>query len=336
VSADLSTRYLGFTLSSPIVASPSPLTEDPDMWPVLEEAGVGAIVLPSLFEEEVEQEEWWVSNSLDMGTDVFGEATTYLPEFDDYHLGPDRFLRLVERAKASVSVPVFASVNGTSTGGWTDYARRLVDAGADALELNVYDVVSDPRVSGVDVERRYLDLVAEVRASVDVPLAVKVGPWFSAFAHMACQLQKAGADGLVLFNRLYQPDIDLDTLHVVPRLHLSGPAEVKLPLSWVGVLHGAFDGSLAASTGVHSGHDALKLLLAGADVAMTTAALLRHGPEHVRQMLDEIQEWMDERGYDGVEQLKGSVSMRNAADPQAYQRANYYQVLHSWSASWMG
>jgi len=334
VSADLSTRYLGFTLTSPVVASPSPLTEDPDMWPVLEAAGVGAIVLPSLFEEEVAQEEWWVSNQLDLGADVFGEATSYLPEFDDYHLGPDRFLRLVEQAKAAVSVPVIASVNGTSRGGWTGYARRLVDAGADALELNVYDIVSDPSVSGSDVEERYLALVADVRRSVDVPLAVKVGPWFSAFAHMACELQKAGADGLVLFNRLYQPDIDLDTLRVVPRLHLSGPAEVKLPLSWIGILHGAFDGSLAASTGVHSGHDVLKLLLAGADVAMTTAALLRHGPEHVRHMLDEVQVWMDERGYDGVEQLKGSVSLRNATDPQAYQRANYYQVLHSWSKAW--
>jgi dihydroorotate dehydrogenase (fumarate) len=210
------------------------------------------------------------------------------------------------------------------------YARYLADAGAHAIELNLYDVVIDPRQSAADVERRYIELVEEVCAEIEIPLAVKIGPWFTALAHFAVALQDAGADGLVLFNRLYQPDIDLDTLEVTPRLELSTSAEVRLPLHWIGVLSGTTDCSLAATTGAHTGTDALKLLLAGADVVMTTSALLHHGPEHLAVMEAEMRSWMDERDYDSVEQLKGSVSRRNVADPEVYDRANYYQALHSW------
>jgi dihydroorotate dehydrogenase (fumarate) len=223
------------------------------------------------------------------------------------------------------------SLNGTTPGGWVRYARHLADAGAHAIELNLYDVVVDPRVSAADVERRYLDLVEQVKQEVKIPLAVKIGPWFTALAHFAVALQHAGADGLVLFNRLYQPDIDLDTLGVTPRLELSTSAEVRLPLHWIAVLSGVTTCSLAATSGVHDGADALKLLLAGADVVMTTSALLTQGPERLAEMEAEMRTWMSERDYHSVEQLKGSISRRNVPDPQVYERANYYQVLHSWS-----
>ena len=261
-----------------MVASPGPVTGDPDQWRRLDDAGVGAIVLPSLFEEEIESESWWVSDLLDEGRDTVAEASDYLPEFEDYSIGPDRFLDLVTRAKETVSVPVIASLNGTSRGGWVKYAARLVDAGADAIELNVYDVITDPRVTGLEVEDRVLDLVRSVRAEVPVPVAVKIGPWFSALANMATKLADAGADGLVLFNRLYQPDIDLEVPSVRPRLMLSVPGNVRQSVAWIGILSGQVPLSLAASGGVDSAEDVVKLILAGADATMTTAALLRHGP----------------------------------------------------------
>jgi dihydroorotate dehydrogenase (fumarate) len=242
----------------------------------------------------------------------------------------------VERAKEAVSIPVIASLNGYTGGGWVHYAKYLAEAGADALELNIYDVVDDPLVSGAEVEKRYLDLVEEVRAEVAIPLAVKIGPWFSSVAHFAKGLEGVGADGLVLFNRFYHPDIDLETLEVKPRLHLSGSWETKLRLAWIGILNGQVSCSLAATGGVHTGADVLKLLLAGADAVMTTSALLRHGTGHIEQLLEEVRTWMEEREYESVEQLKGSVSKRNVPDPTVYQRANYYQVLHSWAPTASG
>lgn len=330
MSIDLTSTYLGMTLRNPVVASPGPVTGDPDQWRRLEEAGVGAIVLPSLFEEEITSESWWVSDLLDEGRDVVAEASDYLPEFEDYSIGPDRFLDLVTRAKATVSVPVIASLNGTTSGGWVDYAGRLVEAGADAIELNVYDVITEPRVTGTDVEDRIIDLVTTVRAEVSVPVAVKLGPWFSALANMATKLADAGADGLVLFNRLYQPDIDLDGPSVKPRLMLSVPGNVRQSVAWIGILSGQVPLSLAASGGVDSAEDVVKLILAGADATMTTAALLRHGPDHVASLVNGLAEWLEERGYESVTQAKGSVSLSKAAEPEAYQRANYYQTLHSW------
>jgi len=330
---DLSTRYLGFTLRSPLVASAGPLSGNPDMWARLEAAGAGAVVLPSLFEEQIEQDAFAVDFALEHGTNAFGEALTYLPDLDDYDTGPNRHLALVEQARERLSVPVIASLNGTTPGGWVRYAKHLVDAGAHAIELNIYDVVADPTLHAADIERRYLDLVEAVRAEVKVPLAVKLSPWFTALAAFAVSLEEAGVDGLVLFNRLYQPDIDLETLEVVPRLHLSTSAASLLPLHWVGILSGVTRCSLAATGGAHEGDDVIKLLLAGADVVMSTSALLRHGPEHLAVMEAALRRWMDEREYDSVEQLKGSVSRQNVPDPQVYERANYYQVIHSWVPS---
>ncbi|MCB0984598.1 MAG: dihydroorotate dehydrogenase-like protein [Ilumatobacter sp.] len=324
------TTYLGLHLRSPLVASPGPLTGNPAMWERLEAAGAAAIVLPSLFEEEIEQEAFARSFALEHGTDVYGEALSYLPDLPLPDVGPAHHLTLVEQARERLSIPVIASLNGTSPGGWVRYARHLADAGAHAIELNVYDIVVDPSQSSAEVEERYVELVEAVRAEVDVPIAVKLGPWFSALGNLAVRLQDAGADGLVLFNRLYQPDIDLDTLEVVPRLALSTSAETRLPLHWIANLYGNVNCSLAATSGVHDGADALKLLLAGADVVMTTSSLLRHGPEHLAVIERFIREWMEERDYEDVGELRGSVSRRNVPDPQVYERQNYYQVLHSW------
>jgi len=327
---DLTTIYLGLPLRSPLVASAGPITGDSTMWQRLEEAGAGAIVLPSLFEEEIEQEAESRAFAEEFGTDMFGEALSYLPDLDVPDVGPARHLAFVEKARSKVSIPVIASLNGTSPGGWVRYAKHLADAGADAIELNLYDVVVDPTISSAEVESRYVELVEEVRAEIAVPLAVKLSPWFTALGNLAVRLQAAGADGLVLFNRLYQPDIDLETLTVVPRLALSTPTESRLPLHWIANLHRVVDISLAATTGAHDGADAMKLLLAGADVVMTTSALLRHGPEHLRVMERFMRDWMTEREYDSVAELRGSMSRKNVPDPQVYERANYYQVLHSY------
>ncbi len=328
--SDLTTTYLGLRLRSPLVASAGPHTGDPAMWQRLEDAGAGAIVLPSLFEEEIEQEAFTMAQAYDDTSDRFGEAQSFLPQIDLPDVGPSRHLALVEQARECLSIPVIASLNGTTPGGWVRYAKHLAEAGAHAIELNLYDSVVDPDITAADAERRYAELVEEVRAEISIPLAVKLSPWFTALGNFAERLQTAGADGLVLFNRLYQPDIDLDTLEVVPRLSLSSSAETRLSLHWIANLFGSVRCSLAASSGVHDGADVLKLLLAGADVVMTTSALLQHGPENLRVMESFITDWMVERDYQSVNQLRGSVSRGNVPDPQVYERANYYQVIHSW------
>jgi len=327
---DLTTNYLGLTLRSPFVASAGPHTGNPAMWERLEAAGAGAIVLPSLFEEEIEHEAFTMAQAYDDPADQYGEALSYLPQLELPEVGPSRHLALVEQARERLTIPVIASLNGTTPGGWVRYAKHLADAGAHAIELNLYDSVVDPSTSAADAEHRYAELVEEVKAEITIPLAVKLSPWFTALGNFAERLQTAGADGLVLFNRLYQPDIDLDSLDVVPRLSLSTSAEVRLPLHWIANLFGTLRCSLAASSGVHDGADALKLLLAGADVVMSTSALLQHGPEHLAVMEQFVREWMLERDYESVNQLRGSVSRGNVPDPQVYERANYYQVIHSW------
>jgi dihydroorotate dehydrogenase (fumarate) len=329
-NVDLSTTYLGLRLRSPIVASAGPLTGDPEAWQALEAAGAGAIVLPSLFEEQIEREAFALDAAMALGADVSAESSTYLPGLEDHDDSASWHLSLVEVARDRLAIPVIASLNGTSSGGWVHYARSLENAGANAIELNIYDVVVDPNSTSSDVEKQYLELVEDVRAVVKVPIAVKLGPWFTSLPHFAHAIEDAGADGLVLFNRFYQPDIDLDTLDVTPRLELSTSADARLPLHWIGILRGMVSCSLAATSGVHEGADALKLLLVGADVAMTTSALLQHGPQHVATMLAWISEWMTAREYESVEQLKGSVSRRNISEPETYERANYYHVLHSW------
>ena len=329
MSPDLSTRYLGLNLRSPIIASASPMTGDPASWEAIEAAGAGAIVLPSLFEEQIEHEERALDAALDFHHSS-AESSSYFPDLGEFDVGPARHLSLVEQARNRLGIPVIASLNGTSSGGWVHYARSLENAGAQAIELNVFDIVVDPSLTAFDVEQRLMRLVRDVRSEVSVPLAVKIGPWYTALANTAVELQANGADGLVLFNRFYQPDIDLETLDVAPRLRLSSSPESRLPLHWIGILREHLTCSLAASSGVHTGEDAMKLLLVGADAVMTTSALLQHGPHRIAEMHDWIRAWMIEREYVSVHQLQGSVSRRNVPDPEVYERANYHQVLHSW------
>jgi dihydroorotate dehydrogenase (fumarate) len=305
VVADLHTSYLGLDLRTPLVASASPLTGTTDGLRRLEDAGAAAVVLPSLFEEEV------------------GEQGHELEQ------RPVAYLKLVEQAKAALSVPVIASLNGVSLGGWTRYAALLEQAGADALELNVYYVSSSPGLSGAEVELGYLDLVRSVRRTLRIPLAVKVSPYFSSIINLAARLAEVGAGGLVLFNRFYQPDLDVEALEVVPRLELSTSAELRLPLRWIAILHGRVSASLAASTGVHTPEDAVKALLAGADVVMMTSALLRHGPGHVRTVEAGLRAWLERHGHQNVGEVRGRLSQRAVRDPAAYERANYLRMLAS-------
>ncbi|HEY5153990.1 MAG TPA: dihydroorotate dehydrogenase-like protein [Acidimicrobiales bacterium] len=328
---DLTTRYLGLTLRSPLVASASPLTGRLDDLRRLDDAGVGAVVLPSLFEEQIEHEELELDRMLSTASESFGEATSFFPELDDYDIGPDRHLALVEAAKAAVSVPVIASLNGTSGGGWLRYARLLADAGADAIELNVYTVAADPTRSGAQIEDEVVELLRAVRATVDVPVAVKLSPFWSSLANLAVRLDEAGADGLVLFNRFYQPDLDLETLHAIPHLVLSTSDELRLPLRWIGLLRGPVQASLAATTGVHTVADVAKALLAGADVTMLASALLHHGPGLIGELDRDLRTWMAEGEYASVEQLRGSAAADTGPDPAAFERANYRHTLASWS-----
>ncbi len=333
---DLSSTYLGMTLRSPIVASSSPLTGDLDSLRALQDAGVGAVVLPSLFEEQVTHESLAVNDLLDWASGAHAEAAGgYLPELEDYNTGPTGYLRHVEEAKKRVDIPVIASLNGTSRGGWIRYARLLQEAGADALELNIYRVAADATVTGQEVEQEVVELVGAVVEVVDLPVAVKLGPQFSSLPHLAVQLAGAGAAGLVLFNRFYQPDIDLQTLDVTPDLVLSTSQELRLPLRWIAILHGRADLSLAATTGVHTWRDVAKVLLAGADVAMMASAVLRGGPDVVTQALHELEAWCTEREYESIEQLKGSVSQSTVADPDAFERANYVRTLTRFSSTFL-
>jgi dihydroorotate dehydrogenase (fumarate) len=332
--SDLTTRYLGLELRSPIVASASPMNRDADTVAELEDAGVAAIVLPSLFEEEILHEELQLNRALEQGAELFAEALDYFPAVEHIADAGERYLADLGRITARSSVPVIASLNATSPGGWVRYARLIAEAGADALELNLYHVAADPRRSATDIEAADLDVIAAVRAEIGIPLAVKLSPFYSAMANFAGRVVEAGAGGLVLFNRFYQPDLDLETLDVVPRVDLSQSHEVRLPLRWIAILRpqlGA-DVSLAATSGVATGEDVVKVLLVGADVAMMTSALLRDGPHHVATVERELHEWMVEHEYESVTQMRGSASRTTSADPSAFERANYMRTLHSWPA----
>jgi dihydroorotate dehydrogenase (fumarate) len=330
MSVDLSTTYLGFRLKSPLVVSACPLTAEIDQLQRLEEAGAAAAVLPSLFEEQIEHDAEEMSKVYEFGTDSFAEALTYFPEQQDYTTGPDEYLETITRAKATVDIPIIASLNGTNKGGWIRYAKLMQEAGADAIELNVYLVAADTEQTGRDVESRYLDLVAAVKQSISIPLAVKVGPYFSAMANMGARLVQAGASGLVLFNRFFQPDIDLDTLETRPQLHLSSPSELLTPLRWIAILHGRIDASLAASGGIHDSAGLVKALLAGADVGMAASAFYHKGVAEAGRMLDGVRNWMEDNDYESVEQLKGSMSCENSPDPTAFLRGNYMKTLTSY------
>jgi dihydroorotate dehydrogenase (fumarate) len=334
VTVDLTTPYLGLELRSPIVASASPYTRDPAMARRIDQAGVGAIVMPSLFEEEVEAEELEITRALEAGTHHFAEAMDYFPEVETFIGEGDRYLRTLERIKGSVSVPVIASLNANSPGGWVRYAQLMADAGADALELNLYRVSVDGRLTSADYENADLELIAAVRGAVRLPLAVKLSPYYSALANFVARVVDAGANGLVLFNRFYQPDIDLEEMAVVPKVTLSHPSELRLPLRWTAILRPQLSPgvSLAATSGIHSGSDAIKALMVGADVAMTTSSLLRNGPEHVRVIETEMRTWLDQNEYRSVTQLRGSASQGSVQDPGTFERAQYIRTLHSWTA----
>jgi dihydroorotate dehydrogenase (fumarate) len=328
----LRTNYLNLDLKNPLVASASPLTGRIDSLMKLEEAGAAAVVLPSLFEEQVTREEVEIALLYDFGNEGFAEAQSYLPEMESYNTGPGNYLRLVRQAKQSLTVPVIGSLNGTSNGGWIHYGKMIEEAGADALELNIYFLATDPEMTANQVENQYLELVSSVRQAVAIPLAVKVGPFFSSMANMAKKLFAAGADGLVLFNRFLQPDIELETLTVEPHLVLSSSDELRLPLRWIAILRSYFEHSLAATSGVHTSDDVVKLLLAGADVAMTTSAVLKHGPGVITDLLVGLRSWLEEKEYVSVAQMKGSLSQRNSPDPAAFERANYIKTIQSYQS----
>jgi dihydroorotate dehydrogenase (fumarate) len=334
MSVDLTTRYLGLELRSPIVASAAPHNGDPSHARRLDRAGVGAIVLPSLFEEEIEAEEIELNRSLEQGTESFAEALDYFPALTTFVGAADRYLTSLERVKAAVGVPVVASLNARTAGGWIHTARRIEEAGADALELNLYHVAADPARTATGIEAADLAMIAAVKAAVSIPVAVKLSPYYTAFAQFAAGAAAAGADGLVLFNRFYQPDLDLESLEVVPSLALSEPWELRLPVRWIAILRPQLGTAvgLAASSGISSGTDALKTLLVGADVAMMTSAILRHGPDHVARAEAELRAWLIEHEYESVDQLRGSASSATAAHPDAFERANYLATLRSWSA----
>jgi dihydroorotate dehydrogenase (fumarate) len=318
-------------LKNPLVVGSCSLTGEVDSLRHLEQAGAAAVVLPSLFEEQIEHDAEEISKVHEFGTESFAEALTYFPDQDEDRTEPEDYLEIIAKAKKAVQIPVIASLNGSSRGGWVRYAKLMQDAGADALELNIYFIATDLDLTGQDVESRYLDLVAAVRDSISIPLAVKIGPYFSAFGNTALRLADAGADGLVLFNRIVQPDIDLDTLEIRSRLDLSSADELLMALRWIALLHGHIGNtSLAATGGIHDSSALLKALLAGADVGMVASMLYQKGIDHLGAILSGMQKWMEENEYASVEQLKGSMSRENCPDPTAFQRGNYMQTLTSY------
>jgi dihydroorotate dehydrogenase (fumarate) len=328
---DLTTNYLGLTLKNPVVASASPICESLDNILRLEDHRAAAVVLPSLFEEQLELESQRLDSDLSRGADEFPESLSFLPDLKDYNLGPDGYLNLIRKAKASVSIPIIGSLNGSSEGGWIRYAREIEQAGADAIELNIYALVTDPARTAADVERGYCELVRAVKKSIRIPVAVKLSHFFTAIAHLATQLDAAGADALVFFNRFYQPDFDVDALDVVPSLTLSHPTELLLRLHWVAIVYGHVKADLAITGGVHDAHGVLKSMMAGARVAMMTSALLQNGIEHLDTVLRDLTQWMEEHEYESIRQMCGSMSQRNVPNPMAYERANYVRVLSSYT-----
>ncbi len=327
---DLSTTYLGLPLKNPLVASPSPLTEDLANVRKLEDAGVSAIVFHSLYEEQINQESHSLDAHLFQGSESFAEAVTYFPDLGHYRVGPETYLEHLRQAKAAVDVPIIGSLNGISEGGWTAYAEHIEEAGADALELNIYFLPTDAKATAADVESMYLDLVRAVTASVNIPVAVKVGPYFSSLAHFAAQLDEAGARGLVIFNRFYQPNLDIEKLEVVPDLDLSTPQELRLRLRWAAILYGRIRADMAITGGVHTCEDVVKAMMAGANVAMTTSAILQRGIGHCSHVLESLGRWMEEHEYASIGLMQGSMSQRSVAEPAAYERANYLRVLTSY------
>lgn len=324
---DLSSGYLGLKLRTPLVASASPLSHELDGIRRLEDAGASAVVLYSLFEEQLRREEWELDHYLSIGTESFAESLTYLPARSEFHTGPEGYLCHIEKAKRAVRIPIIASLNGVTLGGWTKYARGMEYAGADAIECNIYSIAADMNVTGSEIEQTYIDIVREVKASVGIPVTVKLGPFFSNMANLAKRLVEAGADGLTLFNRFYQPDIDLDELEVRPKVLLSTAQDLRLPLTWIGILYGRLGASLAATSGIDDAQDVIKLLMAGADITMLCSSLLRHGIEHLSVIERHLRDWMEKHEYESVDQMQGSMSQLRCSDPGAFERAQYMRAV---------
>jgi dihydroorotate dehydrogenase (fumarate) len=327
---DLSTTYLGLKLKNPLVASASPLSKKLETARRLEDAGISAIVMYSLFEEQIIHESLEFDHYLSRGTDSFAEALTYLPDGGMYAISPEKYLNQLAALKKAVSIPVIGSLNGVSTGGWTSYAKKIQEAGADALELNLYYMVIDPSMKSAEVEDAQVELVTDVKSSIDIPLSVKLSPFYTSIPNFASRLAQAGADGLVLFNRFYQPDFDLEDLNIIHNLDLSTSAEMRLPLRWISILYGKVNTDFALTSGIHTAQDVLKAMMAGAKVAMTASNLLHNGEKAIPSILADLQNWMIEKEYESIEQMQGSMSRMNVREPAAFERANYMKVLGSW------
>ena len=331
---DLTTTYLGLKLKNPLVPSSSPLMQKLDNIKRMEDAGAAAVVLHSLFEEQIARESHALDHYLNYGSESFAEAVSYFPEMIGYNRGAEGYLEHIARVKQSVSIPIIGSLNGFSTGGWLEYAREIQKAGADALELNVYYVAADPNQTSQDIEQMYLDLVREVVKSVTIPVAVKLPHFFTSFANIAQRVAWAGADGLVMFNRFYQPDFDLESLEVLPSLTLSHSNELRLRLQWVAMVYGRVDADIAVTGGVHTAEDVLKCMMAGANVAMMTSVLLERGIQYLKALRESVELWMLDHEYESIEQMRGSMSYKNVAQPAAYERANYMRVLQAYEPRW--
>ena len=327
---NLTTNYLGMTLKNPIVASSSPLSHTVDSIKRLEDAGAAAVVMYSLFEEQIGFDSYYLDYHLTQGIDSYAESISYFPDMHSYNVGPDEYLNLIRRAREAVDIPIIGSLNGTSVGGWTDYAALIEDAGADALELNIYYLPTNTQITGIEVEALYLDILSAVRQVLTIPVAVKLSPFFSSIANMANRLSDQGADGLVLFNRFYQPDFDLENLEVAPRLVLSTSDDLRLPLRWVSILYGRLNVDLAITSGIHTAHDVLKGLMGGAKVTMMASELLQNGVRRIGQVLSDLVTWMKEHEYESVMQMIGAMSQKHCAEPAAFERANYMKMLDSY------
>jgi dihydroorotate dehydrogenase (fumarate) len=331
--SDLTTTYLGLALKNPLVASASPLSKKVSVARQLEDAGIAAIVMYSLFEEQITHESHELDHFLERGTHSYAESLSYFPDLDHYNLEPERYLEHLQRIKQAVDIPVIGSLNGISSGGWIEYARKVEQAGADALELNIYYVPTDPDLSSAELEDTYVRLVRDVCATVTIPVALKLSPFFTALPALAKRFVEAGAAGLVLFNRFYQPDLDLEALEVVPNLELSSSHELRLPLRWIAILYGRIQADFALTGGVHRATDVLKAMMAGANVAMMASALLMHGPQYVTTLLTDLKDWMEEHEYESIKLMHGSMSQQAVADTAAFERANYMKVLNTFNQS---
>ncbi len=333
---DLRTTYMGLELRSPlVVGAAAPLTEDLDNLKRMEDAGAAAVVLHSLFEEQIQREMLEHHHHMEFGTHSFAEALTFFPEPDIFHVGPELYLNHIRNAKGLVKIPIIASLNGNTSGGWIDYARQIEQAGADALELNIYDIPTDIHISGAEVEQEYLDILQAVRAAVTIPIAVKLSPYFSNMANMAKRLSDTGANGLVLFNRFYQPDIDVDELEVRPHILLSTPQDMRLPMRWIAILYGRINADFAATSGVHRATDAVRMLMAGAKITELVSVLLRHGISHLRDVEMDLVQWLEEHEYESVQQLQGTMSQLKCPNPTEFERAQYMKAVQTFHPNWM-